>query len=292
MLFTATPPARSRPNQVLRFAQLAIRVCCRRLPERFSKFANKLYTPRQLMAILLLKVYLKQTYRGIIQVLELSPELQEVLGLKNLPRHQTLAEFMKREVTPPLLAELMGELAALLREAGVSLDEVAVDSTGLANSKASAHFIGRSGKKATHYTKLSLAVACGTLVAVAMVASLGPGNDLVEARATLWQMSSVTHPRLLYADKGYDAEWVHRLCRHGMGTLSYIPPVPKTKDGSIRSTLRSLMTRLPASYGRRWHAESFFSGMKRMFGEKLSSLSQPMREREALLKALTYSLHR
>jgi hypothetical protein len=32
--------------------------------------------------------------------------------------------------------------------------------------------------------------------------------------------------------------------------------------------------------------------MKRMFGDKLSALSQPMRQREALLKALVYSIHR
>jgi hypothetical protein len=291
MLFESTPSARP-DNKVLRFTQYSIRVCNRRLPERFSKFHNKLYSPRQLMAILLLKVYLKQTYRGIIDLLQLTPQLVEVLGLKGLPRHQTLHEFMKREVSEPLLAELLGELTAMLQQDGVDLGEVAVDSTGLANSKPSAHFISRSGKKATHYTKLSVAVACGLLICTAAVASLGPGNDLVEARPVLWQLSGNTHPRLLYADKGYDAEWVHALCRYGMGTASYVPPVPKTRDGSIKSTLRGLMTRLPASYGRRWHAESFFSAMKRMFGDKLSALSQPMRQREALLKALVYSIHR
>lgn len=291
MLFDSMPPVPAG-NNVLQFTQLSLRVCCRRLPERFSRFHNKLYSPRQLMAILLLKVYLKQTYRGIIQLLQLMPDLVEVLGLKTLPRHQTLHEFMKREVGEQLLSELIGELAATLQEDGVDLGEVAVDSTGLANSKASAHFISRSGKKATHYTKLSVAVACGVLICTSAVASQGPGNDYVEARPVLWRMSAVTHPRVLYADKGYDAEWVHELCRHGMGTASYIPPVPKTRDGSIRSTLRSLMTRMPRSYGRRWHAESFFSAMKRMFGDRLSSLTQPMRQREALLKALVYSLHR
>src|SRR5688572_29528331 len=118
MLFQTTPPARP-DNKVLRFTQLGIRVCCRRLPERFSKFHNQLYTPRQLMALLLLKVYLKQTYRGVIELLALTPELVEVLGLKKLPRHQTLHEFMKREVSEPLLVELMGELVALLKQEGV-----------------------------------------------------------------------------------------------------------------------------------------------------------------------------
>jgi hypothetical protein len=291
MLFESAAAARA-DNQVLRFTQYSIRVCSRRLPERFSKFHNKLYSPRQLMAILLLKVYLKQTYRGVIDLLQLTPQLVEVLGLRGLPRHQTLHEFMKREVNEQLLADLLGELTAMLKQDGVDLDEVAVDSTGLANSKASAHFIARSGKKAAHYTKLSVAVACGLLICTAAVASQGPGNDLVEARPVLWQLSGNTHPRLLYADKGYDAEWVHELCRYGMGTASYVPPVPKTKDGSIQSTLRSLMTRLPARYGRRWHAETFFSAMKRMFGDKLTALSQPMRQREALLKALVYSIHR
>ena len=137
-----------------------------------------------------------------------------------------------------------------------------------------------------------MAVACGLLVCTAAVASQGPGNDLVEARPVLWQLSGNARPRLLYADKGYDAEWVHVFCRHGMGTASYIPPVIRTRDGSIKTALRSLMQRLPKRYGRRWHAESFFSALKRMFGDKLTTLSQPMREREALLKALAYSIHR
>jgi hypothetical protein len=287
-------PTRSAPadNNILRFARCCIRLCCRRLPERFSRFHNNLYSPRQLMAIVLLKVYFKRTYRGIIDLLELTPELVDLLGLKSLPRHQTIHEFTKREVTEQLLVDLLGELVAMLQEDGVDLGEVAVDSTGLSNSRASAHFVSRSGKKATHYTKLSVAVACGLLVATAATASLGPGNDLVEARPLLWQMSGNTHPHLLYADKGYDAEWVHQLCRYGMGTASYVPPVPKSADGSIKTTLRGLMKRLPARYGRRWHAETFFSALKRMFGEKLTALSQPMRQREALLKALVYSLHR
>jgi hypothetical protein len=287
-------PTRSAPadNNILRFARCCIRLCCRRLPERFSQFHNNLYSPRQLMAIVLLRVYFKRTYRGIIDLLELTPELVDLLGLKSLPRHQTIHEFTKREVTEQLLVDLLGELVAMLQEDGVDLGEVAVDSTGLSNSRASAHFVSRSGKKATHYTKLSVAVACGLLVATAATASLGPGNDLVEARPLLWQMSGNTHPHLLYADKGYDAEWVHQLCRYGMGTASYVPPVPKSADGSIKTTLRGLMKRLPARYGRRWHAETFFSALKRMFGEKLTALSQPMRQREALLKALVYSLHR
>src|SRR6187549_3604185 len=118
MLFDSTPSAPA-DNKVLRFTQFSLRVCCRRLPERFSKFHNKLYTPRQLMAILLLKVYLKQTYRGVIQVLQLMPAVVEVLGLRALPRHQTLHEFMKREVGEQRLAELIGDLATLLKEDGV-----------------------------------------------------------------------------------------------------------------------------------------------------------------------------
>src|SRR4051812_26063015 len=125
MLFEPSSPSHA-DNPIVRYVRLSLVVCRRRMPERFSKFHNKLYSPRQLMAILLLRVYLKATYRGVIRVLELSPELQEVLGLRSLPRHTTLAEFMKREVTPQLLCGLTAELATLLTESGVKPDEVAV----------------------------------------------------------------------------------------------------------------------------------------------------------------------
>ena len=45
-------------------------------------------------------------------------------------------------------------------------------------------------------------------------------------------------------------------------------------------------------YGRRWAAESFISGMKRVIGPWLRARQLQTQLTEALLKALAYSIHR
>jgi hypothetical protein len=49
---------------------------------------------------------------------------------------------------------------------------------------------------------------------------------------------------------------------------------------------------LPPRYGRRWAAESFMSGLKRVVGPWLRSRLPQQQLREALLKAVVYSIHR
>jgi hypothetical protein len=76
--------------------------------------------------------------------------------------------------------------------------------------------------------------------------------------------------------------------------MSYIPPVPKAKDGTIKSgqgRIRCAEHR-PYLAGNRWHAESFISGMKRTCGSALSARSEAALKIEAGLKALTYAIRR
>ncbi|HLL89849.1 MAG TPA: hypothetical protein VK324_11135 [Tepidisphaeraceae bacterium] len=49
---------------------------------------------------------------------------------------------------------------------------------------------------------------------------------------------------------------------------------------------------LPRACGRRWHAESFFSGMKRVCGSAVRARSVPAMLSEAMLKLLAYAVRR
>ena len=44
------------------------------------------FTQPQLMTCLVLRAYLKATYRGVVDVLDSSQELREAMGLKKLPQ--------------------------------------------------------------------------------------------------------------------------------------------------------------------------------------------------------------
>jgi hypothetical protein len=291
----ARRPGRWRPrrNELLDVAGLTLVVCRRRLNDYSCPKSKHTYTQPQLLACLVLRAYLKQTYRGVVEVLEASDALRAALGLNRVPAHTTLKEFADRVLTPALLDAAVGEVLALLVERGLVVAEVAVDSTGVETSGASAHFRSRSKRTRSGYVKLSLAVACAGVVLVGMAISMGPSNDLCEAREVLWRVASRCRPDWVFMDRGYDAEWPHALCA-AAGARSHCPPVPKTRDGSVKSGPHRVRCgrHRPYHYGNRWHAESFISGMKRTCGSTLAARSQPALLVEAGLKALAYAIRR
>jgi hypothetical protein len=284
-----------KPNLLLTVAALAVETAARRLPDYSHPKSPRRYTQPQLLACLVVRAYLKQTYRGVVDVLESSDGLRAALGLARVPRHTTLEEFASRVASPRLLDELAGEVLAACRARGLKVEELAADATGVQSSTASAHYVSRAGKRCGHYVKLSLAVACTSLMLVSFVVSRGPSNDLTEARELFWRAASRCAPRAVYADAGYDAEWVHAFWRDGAGARSYAPLVARGGYGVYNTRWRSHLSAFvgrPAGYGRRWHAESFNSGLKRSTGDKLAARSDAARFTEAGLRLLAYQLRR
>ena len=252
------------------------------------------FTQAQLMTCLVLKSYLNLTYRGIVQVLELSDQLRDAMGLlSTVPVHTTLKMFADRAATPELLDGIIGQVLAQVREqSGLPVQEVAVDSTGVECSPASQHYQMRIGRKRGRYVKLMLAVACGSLIAISASASIGPSNDCADCWDVLWRTSGRCSPHSSYLDSGFDGERQHAFFRDGMGCASFIPPVIRATDGGVHSEHRSRCVRVPKSYGRRWHVESFISGMKRICGSAVRARLEPAMIREAMLKVLAYTIRR
>src|SRR5215218_1900694 len=141
-----------KPNLLHRVAELAMDVAARRLPEYSHPKSPHVYTQPQLMSCLVLRAYLRQTYRGIVELLEESDGLRRVLGLAGdrVPRHTTLEEFASRVASPRLLDELVAEVLAVCQQrcggGGVRVEELAIDSTAMQASTASAHYVSRAGK--------------------------------------------------------------------------------------------------------------------------------------------------
>lgn len=281
-----------RRNELLEVMRLALLVARRHLSDYSCPKSKHTFTRPQLLACLVLRAFRKLTYRGTTELLEASDGLREVLGLDRVPAHTTLSEFAKK-LSPQLLDELVGQVLAMLQERGLVVHEVAIDSTGIETRAASTHYLCRSQGRRGGYIKLALAVACTSIVLVSVAVGVGPGNDLAEVQHLLWRSASRCTPDWLLADRGYDAEKVHRFCRV-WDVMSHIPPVPKTANGTIKSgegRIRSGKHR-PYLYGLRWHVESFISGLKRTCGWTLSARSRPALQTEAALKALAYALRR
>ena len=281
-----------KANVLLEVASLSLRVARRFAADYSHPKSPQKFTQPQLLACLVLRAYLKTTYRGVIEVLEVSDALRQRLGLERLPHYSTLKRFADRsdvlEIIDRMLAEIVKEFAP-------APELAAMDATGIETTSASAHYLTRSGKTRKKYVKVSVCVAVGSLLPAALVVSWGPYNDKREARPLLEKTRLAMRPATMLADAGYDAEWVHEYCRDDWGVASVIKPVVHRSDHAVHGVHRSKMTEeflVENNYGRRWAVESFMSGLKRTTGAALGARSERSLFVEAALRVLAYALRR
>lgn len=288
---------RGKKNRLVGVARLAMKLGREHMSDYGAVTSRKDFTQRQLMACLVLRAYLKTTYRGVIEILETSEALRTELGMKEkLPHYSTLAKFCERSAVLEILTAMLQRLggAALRQES----QPVAIDATGLETSTASAHFVSRSKKERRKWVKLSVAVLTTSLLPLGAVLDWGPNNDKCQVWPLLQQSLSgqPVPPSKLYADAGYDAEWVHGVCREEFGiATTVIKPARCAADGSRRGEYRSQMSDdyLKAqNYGLRWKVESYMSGLKRTTGSTLLARKPANLLKEAAFKVLAYALNR
>ncbi len=80
----------------LRLARTALATARRALPAYSSRFSRRDYTQHQLFALLVLREFLKQDYRGLEQLLHDWSDLRQALGLAKVPDHSTLQKAAQR----------------------------------------------------------------------------------------------------------------------------------------------------------------------------------------------------
>src|SRR5881628_1677309 len=101
-------------------AELAMKLSRPYLADYGASRSRHDFTQRQLMTCLVLRAYLKTTYRGVLDVLAASASLRECLGLaEKLPHFTTLQKFSGRSQVLAIaqkLVAVIGQQAA--RQAG------------------------------------------------------------------------------------------------------------------------------------------------------------------------------
>jgi hypothetical protein len=278
-------------NPLVRFARLALAVGGDAVPDYSHPKSPHRFTQPQLLACLLLRARLKLTYRATAELLAAADGLRAALQLARVPDHSTLQKFAER-LAPTAINDA---LAALLRRVDPEPDAAALDATGLETSAASAHYIARSGRRRQHYVKRSVAVMCGSLLPLGVAVGRGPSNDAPDAWPVLAAARRTgLRPARLIAERGYDAEWIHRLCRRGWKVPALIPVIHRRGSPVIRGRYRAACrgAHRHREYGRRWHVESYLSARKRTTGSALAARTDGTLDREALLRVLAYAVRR
>ena len=280
-------------NTLIAVARLSMQLAAKFMRDYSCEQAPKRYTQPQLMTCLILKANLKTTYRGVIEIIDASDKLRQTIGFAGrLPNYSTLKYFADRsqvaEIADAMLVEIVQRFAP-------QEEEVAIDSTGLETTSASVHYRARSGVKRKQFLKVSVCVLCGSLLPAGMVMSWGPSNDKCEALELIGKSSLAIQPQRLFADAGYDADWIHVLSREVWNAESWIPPVVHRADGTLGGDYRPLMTEQNLKqngYTKRWKIESFMSGLKRTTGQSLSARLPVAMIKEAAIKVLAYAIRR
>lgn len=285
-----------RPPTIERVTALAMQLGSRHLADYGATRSRHDFTQRQLMACLILRAYLKATYRGVLELLAVSPSLRRELGLKDkLPHYTTLQKFSARAQVLEIADAMIQTIGQAAGEARFGQEAAAMDATGLETTTASAHFQCRRGGQRRRWIKVSTIVLCGSLLPLGLVLDWGPTNDKCQARALIAKASQTTLPNRLYADAGYDAEWIHDQCRLDWGVESVIKPAVHRADGQRNGVWRSRMSESylqRKGYGHRWAVETFFSGLKRTMGSMLTSRRPDQLLAEAAFRVLAYTLRR
>jgi hypothetical protein len=288
---------KAQPVQTIeRVAALAMQLGSRHLADYGATRSRHDFTQRQLMACLILRAYTKTTYRGVLELLSISPSLRRELGLEDkLPHYSTLAKFSSRSQVLEIADAMIRSIGQAAFGQRPEPTAAAMDATGLETTTASAHFQCRRGGERRKWVKVSTIILCGSLLPMSLVMDWGPTNDKCQAKSLLSKAQTVAMPDTLYADAGYDAEWIHVQCREEWGAESVIKPAVHRADGKRNGIWRSGMSKNyleKMEYGRRWAVETFFSGLKRTMGSMLTSRHPSQLLKEAAFRVLAYTLRR
>lgn len=161
------------------------------------------------------------------------------------------------------------------------------------------HFRRRTGRLAhdiwhAAWPKLTAVFHAASQLIGGIATSRGPSQDSPEFEPAMRQAASNFHARRAVADKGYDAEHNHALCRRELGIRSTAIPLNPRNHGRRwpKTRYRRMMKRrFPVrQYRRRTQAESAFSRHKRRLGSALNARSEPKQFAEIRLRVLTHNL--
>lgn len=293
------------------------------LPRYAHKFSRKDYTCAQLFAILVLRKFFKQDYRGTIAFLQEWSDLRDILELRDTVPHYTTiqkanARLFEDALFRRLLMQTLQQFYRYPRHALIDdddyawmmhIDLAAADSTGFESGHCSRYFTnrrkqgknkgdpGNSGGEPVAYRrfpKLGVVTDCATHMILSCVRGLGPRPDVDQLLGLMENMTGQIVPETMLLDAGYDSESNHELLREYLEIESIIPPtIGRPTDKLPAGKWRWLMaTNFDPEeiYGQRWQVETVMRMIKARQGESLTARSDNTRDLELALMVLTHNL--
>ena len=286
---------------------MALEVGTDALPLYAHECSPHKFTQPQLFACLVLKGFYKTDYRGIAAILADNSDLRQTLGLQTVPHFTTLQKAERRLLCNTPAQALLDQTLRHARPRRKRksrrrpVKRAALDASGFEARHVSHYFVrrraqGGTGWQSTTYSrfpKLAVLCDCDTHLILAAVPGRGPGPDITHFEPALCQALRRCSIGTLYADAGYDAEWVHDVARRDLGIRTIIPPrigrpTDRAPSGYWRKVMRERIHL--TDYGQRWQDETVFSMLKRRQGSAVNATTYWSQCRALLLKAITHNV--
>ena len=273
------------------------------MPAYAHRYSPKKFTQHQLFACLVFKAWLKTDYRGVVAALADLPDLQQVIGLRQVPHFTTLQKAAQRLLRERFVHGLLTATVRRVLRRRRRVPLAAADSSGFDPTHASRYYVWRAkrmGSPKKHMTyrwfpKLGIICDTQTHLILASFATRGPRPDVNQLDPLLKRLIDDVTIRHLVADAGYDSESNHCLLREDYSIRSTIPPKlgrPRLDGRLPGGYYRSLMARRfdHDAYAQRNQVETVMSMLKRNLDGCIRARSYWSRCREMLLKVVTHNI--
>lgn len=289
----------------LSVAMWAYAIAQKALPTYSCEKSNHIYTQPQLFALLILKQFFQEDYRGIVEVINDFSDIKKVLELEIIPHYTTLQKASKRLLSSKKVQKLLKttiqaaqHIELLKKKSNIS----ALDSTGMESGHTSRYFVKRRerGQKNIYQTttykrfpKLALGCDCESHIITGLLTSKGPSVDVIHFKKLLLQSHNNFPIETITADAGYDSESNHEYAREKLGIESIINPKagrPTTKLPSGKYRREMVKNFDNQKYGQRWQSETVMSMLKRNLSESILAKKYWSQCREMALKVLTHNI--
>jgi transposase len=202
----------------------------------------------------------------------------EILGIK-VPTYSALCK--RRKQIPSWIWHKILQITA-----GLEHENVAIDATGFSRSNPSHHYlvrIYRAGYRKA-YAKLSMLYDIDKRKVIAIHVRAKPAHEIRDVKPLL---GSYCKMQCLFADKAYDAEWLHEWC-FDRGIQTVIPKKKNIHRGRFRK--KQMINFSEEKYHQRSLIESGFSAIKRKYGGSVFGRSLSSIITELYCKAIAHNL--
>ena len=267
----SVPSMKKEERLINKIKRLLKRLGC---PRWLHHFGPKKYEFLEHLQAIFVMRYCRLSYRRIVKLFDL-------LGVR-CPSKSAL-HYNVKKISSAFWQKI------LKITAGISHYLIAIDSTGFSRTNPSYYYLRRiDGKLPKIPVKMSAAFDTKRRKFCAAKIRVLPAHDINDAEFLV----AKSKPKILVADKGYDANWLHEYCA-GKEIQTHIPirkcnGKPRHKNFSAR--MNSAKAFRVRTYHRRELIEAGNSSIKRKFGASVSSISARMIRAEIYGRLICHNL--